>query len=280
MIRIGEETLERWIREDVPYLDLTTTLLGIGAAAGSIRYRAREASVACGTEEVARIFSKLGIDVTHSVASGAELLPGDVLIEGRGPAQALHQAWKTCVNILEHGGGIATRTRRILDAARAEAPHVEVVATRKVFPGTKELAVKALVAGGALPHRLGLSETVLVFDQHRVFLRADLPGILSAMRRRACEKKVIAEATSIEDALALTRAGIDGIQFDKVPPALLRAHVESLRAIAPGLLILAAGGIDAGNAAAYASTGVDALATSAMYFGKPCDIEAKLEAIH
>lgn len=278
IVYISDQTLDRWIHEDVPYLDLTTHLLGIGARTGTLSFRTREETTVCGTEEVVRIFGKLGISPGSWVPSGSVLSPGQLLVEGRGPVDALHRAWKLSVNILEYASGIAGRTRAMCRAARAINPRVGIMSTRKGFPGTKELAIKAVLAGGGLPHRLGLSETILVFDHHRTFLSTPLAGMVGEIKARACEKKLIVESTSLQDAMEMAEAGVDGIQFDKIEPKVLAGYVAALRAAAPGLIILAAGGVNASNAADYAATGVDGLVTSAMYFGKPADIAASMKA--
>ena len=277
MIYIADETIERWIKEDLPFIDLTTELLGIGSQKGKISFTARGRTVVCGSEEVTRIFAKLGVETTFCAPSGTALESGEKIIEGMGRADALHAAWKVCLNVLEYACGIAERTRAIIENARSQNKNIEVVSTRKGFPGTKEIAIKAVVAGGGLPHRLGLSETVLIFDQHRRFLNEDLSEMIGHIKTRSCEKKIIAETENIDEAVALVKAGIDGIQFDKVPEKILRDHVARLRTLNPALVIIAAGGINAENAAAYAATGVDAIATSSMYFGKPADIRAYLE---
>jgi hypothetical protein len=83
---------------------------------------------------------------------------------------------------------------------------------RKCFPGTQEQAVKAVVAGGGLPHRLGLSETLLVFPQHRAFcggLEGFLPRIAD-LRRRVSAKKVLVEVSGLDVAHAVAAAGADG----------------------------------------------------------------------
>lgn len=93
---------------------------------------------------------------------------------------------------------------------------------------------------------------------------------------RAPEKKIIVEGVGLDDALAAVRAGADGIQFDKIAPAELKEFVAALRAERGGLALIAAGGITPENAAAYAATGVDALATSTVYHGAPADIAATM----
>ena len=145
------------------------------------------------------------------------------------------------------------------------------------MPGVKDLLTKAVTAGGAFPHRLGLSETVLVFDNHTrlmggfdAFLEA-----LPSLRSKCIEKKLFVEADA-DQARALARAGVDGIQFDKIPADELAALVAELRAIDPHCTLIAAGGINAKNAAAYAATGVDGLATTAPFSAAPLDMSARI----
>jgi molybdenum transport protein len=274
MIYLADETIEKFIEEDVPYLDLTTWVLGIGACPGKIAYYCREETVLCGTEEVTRICRKLDVTVIRSIASGETVAPNTIFFEATGPAANLHQVWKAGLNILEYASGIATRTRRLVDKITAVNPRMTLVTTRKSFPGTKELAIKAVLAGGGIPHRLGLSETVLIFEQHRNFW-VDQTGLMqriAQIKAKVCEKKVLAEVAGLKEALEFSRAGIDGVQFDKVSVTQLQEWAPQLRAIRPDLTILAAGGITESNAAEYAGTGVDALVTTAVYFGKPADL--------
>lgn len=278
MIYISDAVIDRLIQEDVPSLDLTTWTLGIRDEPATLRFTTRERTTVCGTEEAERVCGRLGCRIVDARPSGTDLGPGEVLLEALGGAAALHQAWRVCLNLLEACSGIATRTASLVTAARSVAPRIEVLTTRKHFPGTKELAVKAVVAGGGLPHRLGLSETLLAFEQHRVFCGGveGLAGRVASWRAAAVEKKAIAEVTSLEDARALALAGIDGLQFDKVPARELGEWVGVLRRDRPGIVLLAAGGITGENAADHAATGVDGLVTSSVYHGSPADLAARM----
>lgn len=274
MLYISDESIERWIKEDVPYIDLTTLTLDIGDIKGKISFKAREYTVLSGVEEVLRIFNKLGITEFQSLPSGSVVDQGEVFIEAVGSAANLHLAWKVSLNILEYCSGIATRTKKMVDKAKGINPQISVVATRKSFPGTKELSIKSIIAGGAYPHRLGLSETILIFKQHVNFLGdiADLAQIIGKIKEKACEKKVIVEVEGIEEARLLIQSGVDGLQFDKVPAKELKTIVEEIRRLNPGVTLLGAGGINEGNIEEYARTGIDAIVTTSMYFGKPSDI--------
>ena len=274
MLYISDETIDHWIKEDVPYMDLTTLTLGIGGHKGKIRFTAREYTVLSGVEEVLRIFTKLGVKPIRSLPSGSAVNKGDVFIEAEGLASSLHMAWKLSMNILEYSSGIATRTKKMVDKVKAVNPEMTVLATRKSFPGTKELSIKAILAGGAFPHRLGLSETILIFKQHLAFLGDinDLARVIRQNKAYACEKKIIVEVETLDDARLLIEAGVSGLQFDKLPANDLKLIVAQIRGINPNIVLLGAGGINGDNIEEFAHTGIDAAVTTAMYFGKPSDI--------
>lgn len=273
---LPDSEIERFLEEDIPYGDLTTHLLGIGQLTGEIRFSTRHETVLCCTEEAARLLEKCGCRMTLQTPSGSYLPAKNEFLRAEGPAQALHAGWKVAVNLLEYGSGIATRTAGIVSAARSVNPQIAILTTRKTFPGTKKLAIKAICSGGALPHRLGLSETVLVFKQHTVF-RGGLEPFLhqvETMKREAPETRIIVEADSSEEALLIAGSGVDVVQLDKLPVDQLKALVDQVRQINPAVKVSAAGGINEQNAAEYAASGVDILVLSSVYFGKPADIEA------
>jgi|APCry1669189070_1035195.scaffolds.fasta_scaffold08110_1 molybdenum transport protein len=275
---LSDDELARLIHEDVPYLDLTTYALGIGDAPGRMSFTARQSTVIAGTEEVGRLLTLCGATMIRATRSGISVGPGDVILVAEGSAQALHRGWKVAVNLLEYVSGIATRTRALVDAARLVHPTVTIATTRKIFPGTKALAVKGILAGGAVPHRLGLSETILIFPQHRAFL-GGLEGLCQALRtikRAGRGHKVGVEVEGLADALAVAEAGADLLQFDKLPVAELRHVVQMLRPHFPALTLVAAGGLTGANIQAFAETGVDVLATTWPYFGTPADIGVTL----
>lgn len=281
MIHFTDAALDNYIKEDVPSIDLTTVLMGIGSKQGRLEYKSRETGIAACTEEGARMLQKLGISVEHLLPSGSPLDPGTTLLSGSGTADQLHMAWKVILNLLEYCCGIASHTDQMVKKARAVHPDIAVAVTRKFMPGTKELVIRSAIAGGALPHRLGLSETVLIFDQHRAFLdhEADQYPLIGRMKRDAPEKKILAETQTYENAARLIDAGADGVQFDKIPAELLQEWVPKLRALNPAVTLIAAGGVNLKNADLYAATGVDVLVTSALFHGKPLDIAAKMHRI-
>ena len=280
MVVFPEARIDYFISEDVPYLDLTSEVLGVADQAGEMEYYTREECVLAGTDVVRRIARNLGCEVVAVRFDGDRIAAGESFMTLRGPASALHQVWKVGLNTFDHLSAVATKTRQMVDAAHEANPRCEILTTRKSMPGAKDLLTAAVRAGGAWPHRLGLSETVLVFDHHIAFLGGFDAFVerLPEIKRRCVEKKLFVEAGE-EQARILARAGVDGIQFDKVPVERLASLVEELRAIDPHLTLIAAGGINPGNVAAYAATGVDGLATTAPFSAKPLDMSVRMRPV-
>lgn len=298
MVTLSDARIDELIAEDVPYIDLTSHILGIDAQAGALEYFTREACVLAGGEVASRIATKLGCVVTNILPDGTALEAGQSFMTIGGAAAQLHQAWKVCLNVFDHLSAVATKTRAMVDAAHAASPSCEVLTTRKSMPGVKDLLVEATIAGGAFPHRLGLSETVLVFDHHLSFMGGidEFIEQLPQIRSRCIEKKLFVEVNA-EQALALawhnaacTRAcaasrgavawaGVDGVQLDKVAIDELAELVGNLRALDPRLTIIAAGGVNPKNAGEYATTGVDGLATTAPFTAKPIDMSVRMRRL-
>jgi molybdenum transport protein len=266
------------IREDVPYFDLTGFSLGLDQQQAAIACFTREDCTVCGTEEAAEIFRRLQIETTHMEPSGTAVQAGAVLIAGAGAACKVLTAWKVVQNLLDHASGIATKTRHLVDAAHQVRPGLAVLTTRKMFPGTRALAIKGIMAGGAMPHRLGLSETVLVFPQH-IKLLGGMEAFLQklpALKASLCEKKILVETSDGDTALALCRAGADGIQFEKLSPAALEAACQQVKAEFPQAVLLAAGGIQPENVAEYAKAPISGIVTTSLYTAKPIDLGVRI----
>lgn len=284
-MRFSDARIDAFIEEDVPYIDLTCEVLGIRNQPGEMEYYTRESCVLAGIDVARRIMRNLDCEVLASSNDGQEISAGQAFFTVRGAAADLHAAWKVCLNVFDHLSAVATKTRSMVDAAYAVNPACEILTTRKSMPGAKDLLTCAVMAGGAFPHRLGLSETVLVFEQHLAFFGGfdrfveELPCI----KARCVEKKLFVEADA-QHAIALAKAsadgnGVDGIQLDKVAVGDLADLVKRLREIDPRITIIAAGGINPQNAGAYAACGVDGLATTAPFAAKPVDMSVRMRAL-
>ncbi|MFA1605173.1 ModD protein [Alcaligenes faecalis] len=273
-----QSQIDQWIGEDASYLDLTSHMLGLHNQHTTLRYVVRDHIRVAGTEEVAEIVRSCGGQTQPYTPSGVAAMPGQTILLAQGPAKALLRAWKVGQNLLEFACGIVTLTHQVVQAVQTVNASVAVLTTRKHAPGVRKLALKATLSGGAMPHRLGLGETILIFPQHRALMGGweEVGRAIARHKYALCEKKIVIEAADLDEAYSAAQAGADVVQFDKVPPETLAQIVPALRKAHPNITILAAGGIHAGNAAAYAATGVNALVTSSLHYAKPADIGVKV----
>ncbi|MEI7430162.1 MAG: ModD protein [Betaproteobacteria bacterium] len=268
--------LESLLHDDAPYGDATTWGLGIGDKTGRITFRARQAQITCCTEEAARMGALRSLHLDGPiVASGTPVEAGTLLLSLSGRAADLHCAWKTAQTLMEYASGVASATAELVAAARRGNPDIAVACTRKQLPGTKAMSVKAILAGGAVPHRLGLSETLLVFAEHRAFLEDETPtDTIARLHRHWPERQVVVEVGNAADAEIWIDAGADVIQLEKCPPETVNTVVR--HATSRTVKIAAAGGVNIANAEAYALAGAHLLVTSAPYSAAPKDVAVSL----
>ena len=276
-VRLSDAALDCLLTDDAPLGDLTTHLLGIGRLHGRMTFAARGAMVAAAVEDAARLLERAGCVVERTVTSGDRLPAGATILAADGKAGALHRGWKMAQLLIETASGIATTTRAIVEAAQAAHPDAAVAGTRKTVPGAKALSIAALVAGGAVPHRLGLSETILIFAEHRAFLGTLTPAeTVAQVRRGAHERKIVVEVGAVDEAVAWAAAGADVIQTEKFTPAMVGELTARLREVAPQTIIAAAGGIGADTAGSYVAAGARVIVTSAPYTAKPLDVAVRI----
>lgn len=275
MFLTDDQTLMALLREDVPVGDLTTRSLGFGPSRGHLVMTARDPMTLSGAEEAGRMFELLGCAVDLPAASGEGRAPGEMILAAAGTAEALFAGWKVAQVLVEWAAGLATAARDLVDAATAARPGVVVACTRKAVPGTRALALKAVTAGGATIHRAGLSDTVLLFPEHRAFAPGCLKGQILRLRTACPERHIVVEVTSHEDALRAAEWGADVVQLEKFSPEAVARVVADLSGAA--VRIAAAGGISTANAADYAASGADVLVTSSPYYARPRDVAVTLE---
>jgi len=274
MIYFTDKEIDELLIEDVPYFDLTTSILRLENKPAKIQFFTREDTLVCCTEEVMKIFNKVGIQVTLFTPSGEFIEKGIKFFEGEGLAKNIQAVMRASENLIGFASGIATRTRELITKAREINPSVIVATTRKTIPFTKKIAIKAVHAGGAAIHRLGLSESILVFDNHTIFL-----GGLGNLEKRIQEQKnlisgkiITVEVKNPEDARAIASSGIDIIQLDRMGFKEIGALKKEIQSINPAIKIAVTGNINTDTVKGYAQTGADILVTSWPYYGEPSDL--------
>ncbi len=277
MLALDDGALMALLREDVPYGDLTTTALDIADRPATLTARARGPQIAACTEEAGRLIELAGGRLADLTPSGTPVANGGLLLRAEGTAGPLLAAWKVAQTLMEYAAGISTAAAAIRAVARRDDGTAPAVAcTRKTFPGTRALAAKAVRAGGAILHRAGLSETILVFPEHQSFLPDDIAAWLAPLRTASPEKRVVVECDDADHACALASAGAAVVQLEKLPPQDLFRVVRHVRSEGLDCKVAAAGGITPDTAAAYARAGADILVTSWPYFAPPRDVSVTL----
>lgn len=282
MIYFTDQEIDQLLSEDVQYFDLTTSLLRLENKPAKICFTTRESTVICGSEEVMKVFQRTNIQTTLFTPSGEHLEKDVKFLEGEGLSGTLFAISRTVENMLRYASGIATRTRMLVEKAHEVNKDIVVSTTRKTIPGTRKLAVKAVHAGGASIHRLGLSESILVFRDHRSFLGGmeNLEKRLKERKSLAGGKPIAVEVESFEDALKIARAGADIIQLDRFAPGDIRKLKKEVVKFNPAVRLAAAGNITLKNIQDYAASGADMVVTSWPYYGEPADMTVCIQPIY
>ncbi|WP_020586801.1 ModD protein [Desulfobacter curvatus] len=275
---IPDHELCQILDEDIQVFDLTSHLLQIPATTGKLFYKARTACLASCTEEVARMLEILGLTASIITPSGVWAEKQQVLVEAVGPLNKLHVAWRSAVKILEYCCAVSTRAHKMLQQAQKLNPNISLAITRKNIPGSKKLALKAILCAGAYPHRMGLHDSILIFREHMDCLggRDAFLKKFAEIRSTVHERKIGVEAHNIEEALLFASYKFDFIQLDKFKSTDVQELVPRLHELRSGIVVVAAGGINLENVEEYAGTGVDVIASSSVFHGKPADIGAEI----
>ena len=276
MVYFSDSDIDGFISEDMPYCDLTAELLDISGEA-KITFFAREDGVVSGSEEATAICKKFGLKSSILKNSGDSCINGEVLLYAVGDAKGVLAAWKPSQNILEYGCSVATATAKMIKAIKTVSPDTHFSTTRKSIPGTKKIAVKGVLSGGGYPHRLGLSESVLIFSQYAALAKKDFAECIKVAKSKTKEHKIAVEVKTIDKAVTAARAGADIVQCDKLTPDEIKTVVESVKSIDKNITVIATGGITIQNISEYASAKPDIIVSSSVYYQKPFDIKVEIE---
>ena len=267
------DAVARALAEDLaPLGDITSALLPADAhAVADFVPRARGvlAGTACATEAFAQLDAS--VDVSWAAADGDVVTAGQVIGTVAGSMAAILTAERTALNFLCHLSGVASITRRFVDAA-ATGGTARVWDTRKTTPGLRTLEKAAVRAGGAVNHRGNLSEWVMFKDNHLALL--GIGAAVSAAKSAWPGKLVHVEATDLAQLSEALEAGADAVLLDNMTPEEAKAAVDLADEWAAQHggrrpLLECSGGITIETAGAYSASGVDLLSTSQITQSAP-----------
>jgi nicotinate-nucleotide pyrophosphorylase (carboxylating) len=257
--KILEEKLKQFLAEDVRLGDVTSAAVvpsGLTAEAAVI---AKEAGTLAGVEEATVLAESLGLNAQAEVADGKALRKGQVILKLSGDAQTILSVERTLLNLISRMSGIATTTKRLTEKLRKAHAKARIAATRKTAPGLLYFDKKAVLIGGGDPHRLNLSDMILVKDNHIALAGSIEIVVKKAKQNASFSKKIEVEVAKVTDVLKAAEAGADIIMLDNFSPKQIKEAVELLKkaGFLGKILLEASGGITAGNLLDYAATQVD-----------------------
>jgi len=253
------------LAEDIGGGDATTLATVPSDARTRAILRAREPLVVCGVEFAEAAFRQLAkkIKIKACLRDAQHAKAGDRLMEISGPARAILSAERVALNFVQRLSGVATATARFVAAVRGT--DAQILDTRKTTPGWRHFEKYAVACGGGRNHRLGLSDMILLKDNHLAALRDVKPNAVAAAVARARNKypklKIEVEADTLAQVAQAATAGADVILLDNMSLAQMR---RAVKLVAGRAELEASGGVNLKTVRAIAKTGVDFISVGAI----------------
>ena len=281
MFNLSTSELEKYIQDDLPYFDLTTSLQNCNNAIAQIEVYTREDIIVSCSEEASKIAELLNCKVDFFVKSKNKIKKDGTILRFSGLYEDIHKAWRLSQILLEYSCKISTYAYQMKEKIERINPACELLTTRKTFPFSKRFCIKAAFCGGAMPHRLNLSETVLYFEGHRILYKnnEEFYEDLKRIKTKIPEKKLNVESESLKDSINLMKIGVDVLQLDKIDFEELEKIITYKNENFPNVKILVAGGINLTNIEKYASYKIDGVVTSSVYNCGMANISSRLKII-
>ena len=270
------ETVRRALAEDLGAAgDITTAATVPADASARGQFLIKADCVLAGLEVAFEAFRILEPAVQISVRKpdGERCAPGDIVAEVAGSARTLLVAERTALNFLQRLSGIATITRRFVEAA---AGKIIVLDTRKTTPGLRVLEKYAVRAGGATNHRVGLFDAILIKDNH-IRIAGGVTAAVCAARARQPGLPIEVEAETLEQVDEALAAGVQTILVDNMDTAGIR---EAVKRSAGRAKIEISGGVTLDRVPELAATGADFVSAGALtHSAQAVDISFEIEPV-
>ncbi len=265
------------LAEDIGSGDLTSEFF-VPDEQRSARVFAKEKAIVAGVETAAEVFRRVNPALVTTIVadSGTQVSEGATVLEITGPIRSILTAERVALNFLQHLSGVATLTRRYVDAAGKHK--ARILDTRKTTPGLRALEKAAVVAGGGVNHRMGLYDTALVKDNHLMANSGveELSKAIRAFRLAHPGVRIELEADTLDQVREfVVLEGVDAILLDNMSTGELR---EAVRLRTGMLAFEASGGVSLETVGAIASTGVDFISVGALTHSAPA-IDFSLELL-
>ena len=249
------------LEEDMPYGDLSTMAVMPAARPGRVQLIAKQDGVIAGLGVFARTFALIDekAQVNALVADGDEVSCGQLVATVEGDVRVLLEGERVALNFLQRMSGVATYTRRI--ARLFEGTKTRLVCARKTTPGLRIFEREAVRLGGGGLHRAGLSDAVMLKDNHIDAAGGVAAAVAAARATAPFTAKVEVECESLDMVREAVAAGADIIMLDNMGHD---AMAEAIAFIGGRATVEASGNVSAENAAGYVDLGVDVVSCGAL----------------
>ncbi|MGI8499860.1 MAG: carboxylating nicotinate-nucleotide diphosphorylase [Hassallia sp.] len=276
---ILDQLLQGWLIEDIGRGDRTTqSLLSDNTIEGQAKWVAKASGVIAGLPVAARVFQLLNQKVSFvAIASeGQQCEPGEVIAEMHGSLDALLMGERVALNLAMRLSGIATLTRKYT-AEIADLP-AQLVDTRKTTPGLRILEKYATQVGGAINHRMGLDDAVMIKDNH-ISAAGGIGEAITRIRSQIPYPLTIeVETENLDQVKEALQHKADIIMLDNMSLDLMRDAVQMIRHLDNRVKIEASGNVTLETLRPIAQTGVDYISSSApITQSKWLDLSMKIQ---
>ncbi|HET9551794.1 MAG TPA: carboxylating nicotinate-nucleotide diphosphorylase [Anaeromyxobacteraceae bacterium] len=277
MVRLpahAERLVALALEEDLLLGDATSEATIDAAATGAARFLAKEELVLAGTAVAQHVFERLGAVCRFDEEDGARVAKGAWFGRAEGPVRALLGAERTALNFLQRLSGVATATRRCVDALAAGGGRTRLLDTRKTTPGWRLLEKAAVRAGGGLNHRVSLGDGVLIKDNHVAACGGVAEAVRRARARAGALLRIEVEVVDLPGLEVAIAAGADIVLLDNMDDA---AIAEAVRRAAGRVRLEASGNMTLERLPRVAATGVDFVSMGAItHSARAVDISLEL----
>lgn len=257
-----DSLLQNWLLEDIGRGDRSTQGLQL-LRSGKATWVAKERGIIAGLTVAARVFYLLDPTTmfTPLIPEGEIAEKGQLIAELQGPLESLLMGERVALNVVMRLSGIATLTRKYVEVIADLA--TQLVDTRKTTPGLRILEKYAVQVGGAVNHRMGLDDSVMIKDNH-ILAAGGISQAIAKLRHTIPYPLTIevetANLTEVNEAIT---AGVDIIMLDNMNLEEMKRAVELIRRENPHIHIEASGNVTLDNLRLVAKTGVDYISSSA-----------------
>ena len=270
MYKTPLDLIQRALEEDGAFADITTLSTVPEQQWSRGHIITRQTGVIAGLAVAVDTFHCVDerITVDLHAQDGDVVQAGMKLASLRGPARSLLSAERTALNFLGHLSGIATLTAHCVHAIEG---HARILDTRKTTPGLRSLEKLAVQLGGGQNHRFGLSDGVLIKDNHIKAAGGIAQAVTAARRMAPHLLKIEVECETLSEVEEALTAGTDVVLLDNMSIDMMRGAVELIRQHAPYVLTEASGniGTNVERLIAVAGTGVDFISLGALTHSAP-----------